>query len=174
MTSTKLFSAQWLAQGPGELPACPGGVPEGLDLWTAVDGSSWRAYAPTGPAPAGLSWVALSPLLDRPGASEGAEPSHHYVVETDVAPEVLEEFTAWYDTEHLPGLARVPGTVRARRLMRQEGHPRFVACYDLTTPLTLERPEWLAVRYTPWSDRVRTMFRGTVRTMYRRAQRPST
>lgn len=173
MASSLLFSAHWLALGRGERPAVPGGVPGDIDLWTSVDGASWRAYAGAGAAPAGVSWVALSPLLDRPGASEGAEATHHYVVETDVAPECVEEFSAWYDTEHLPGLARVPGTVRARRFLRQEGSPRFVACYDLTTPLTLERPEWLAVRHTPWSDRVRTMFRGTVRTMYRRAQRPA-
>jgi len=31
----------------------------------------------------------------------------------------------------------------------------------------LERPEWLAVRHTEWSSRVRPHFRNTVRIMFR-------
>ena len=33
------------------------------------------------------------------------------------------EFNAWYDKEHLPGLAAVPGVVRAVRLRRLDGRP---------------------------------------------------
>jgi hypothetical protein len=35
------------------------------------------------------------------------------------------------------------------------------------SPQVLERPEWLAVRHTEWSDRVRPHFRNTVRVMFR-------
>lgn len=160
----------WLTIGEGNIPAFNIAGDSRVDLWRTVDGASWRAYA-YGNAPSGCrtAWCGLTPLLELQGASRGEVATHHYVVETDVSERNLEEFTAWYETEHMPGLARVPGTVRARRFKRLEGVPRFIACYDLTTPLTLEHPEWLAVRHTPWSDRVRPMFCGTVRTMHIRA-----
>jgi len=161
----------WLSHGHGDTPTCLRSAGMHVDLWQSVDGSAWRAYASGGiPEGVRVSWAALLPLLDLQGASRGEVATHHYVVETDVSQQELDEFNAWYDTEHVPGLARVPGTVRARRFRRLDGNPRFIACYDLTTLLTLERPEWLAVRHTPWSDRVRLMFRGTIRTMYQRAQ----
>jgi hypothetical protein len=164
------FTPIWLACGTGAMTMSFEQEDSKLDCWRSVEGGLWRAYHyGEAPVDGDFHWVALDPLLDLTGASQGEEPTHHYVVETDVSTQALEEFTAWYDTEHMPGLARVPGTVRARRFKRLEGSPRFIACYDLTSPLTLERPEWLAVRHTPWSDRVRPMFRGTVRTMYQRA-----
>jgi hypothetical protein len=54
--------------------------------------------------------------------------------------------------------------------LRQNGSPRYLACYDLVTPEAMERAEWLAVRHTPWSSRVRAMFRNTRRTLYYRNQ----
>jgi hypothetical protein len=38
----------------------------------------------------------------------------------NVAPEVEADFNAWYDEEHLPALARVPGTLAARRFRSAE------------------------------------------------------
>ena len=92
--------------------------------------------------------------------------THHYAVETDVAEQDEADFNAWLEQEHLPGLARVPGTVIARRFLRGSGAPRYIACYDLTTPATLEHPAWLAVRHTAWSRRIRPLFRNTRRTMF--------
>jgi hypothetical protein len=115
---------------------------------------------------AGPSLLAL--LRDVPGASAGAPAPYRYVVETDVEPAHEDDFNAWYDQEHLRGLAGVPGTVRARRFRAADGSPRYHACYDLVAPATLGSPPWLAVRATPWSDRVRPAFRNTRRTMFRR------
>jgi hypothetical protein len=108
-------------------------------------------------------------LMDLPGASAGEAAPYHYVVETDVAPDREEDFNAWYDHEHLQGLASVAGTVRAQRFRTIDGQTRYHACYDLTRPETLGSPPWLAVRGTPWSDRVRPAFLNTRRTMFRRA-----
>jgi len=164
------YKSVWLASGKENIPDVNNRDVSSVDLWRAVNGASWRAYSYSNTPPSDkAAWIGLAPLLDLQGSSRGEVATHHYVVETDISAHNLEEFTAWYDTEHMPGLARVPGTVRARRFKRQEGTPRFIACYDLTTPLTLEHPEWLAVRHTPWSDRVRPMFCDTVRTMYIRA-----
>jgi len=89
-------------------------------------------------------------------------------VETDVLPEHEADFNAWYDQEHLAGLAAVPGTVSAARLLDPQGHPRYHACYELATRETFGSPAWLAVRGTAWSSRIRPSFRNTTRTLFER------
>src|SRR5262245_55863191 len=109
----------------------------------------------------------LVPVFDRPGASRTKAAAFHYVVETDVVPAHEADLNAWYDKEHMPGLAACPGTVRARRFRNPDGAPRYHACYDLTRTETLGSEPWLAVRHTAWSDRVRPHFRNTKRTMFK-------
>ncbi|ARP84602.1 hypothetical protein CAL12_17520 [Bordetella genomosp. 8] len=109
----------------------------------------------------------LRRVSDIPGASAGKAAPWHYIVETDVLPEADQDLNDWYDKEHLPGLAGVPGTVRAERFACDEGSPRYHACYDLETRETFGSPPWLAVRASAWSDRVRPSFRNTKRTMFR-------
>lgn len=106
--------------------------------------------------------------LDLAGASAGADAPWHYIVETDVLPEAEADLNAWYDQEHLPGLASVPGTVRAQRFECRDAGPRYLACYDLQTRETFGSPPWLAVRATDWSSRVRPSFRNTRRTMFQK------
>jgi hypothetical protein len=129
------------------------------------------ARARSMPAFAGLAITAarLSPLFDSPGASRDDTPAFHYVVETDVDDEAHDaDLNAWYDTEHMPGLAACPGTVRARRFRNPDASPRYHACYDLVSTETMGSKPWLAVRHSAWSDRVRPYFRNTKRTMFRR------
>jgi hypothetical protein len=135
--------------------------------WQAVDGQLAYFYvsSPRPPAGGGLDgWRRLACLQEVAGASAGRVATHHYVVETDVLPELENELNAWYAQEHLPGLAAVPGTVRAARYIDLAGSPRYYACYDLAGPEALGSPAWLAVRATPWSSRVRPAFRNTRRT----------
>ena len=136
-----------------------------LEVWQAVSGDvrGWRLYSSA--IPGGQM---LQPTTDLAGPDAGRVALFHYVVETDVPDAALADFNAWYETEHMPGLARVPGTIRASRYVRTVGSPRFVACYDLVTPAAMEREEWLAVRHTDWSSRVRPQFRNTFRTLYQR------
>jgi hypothetical protein len=98
----------------------------------------------------------------------------HYVVETDTDEGWFNEIARWYDEEHMLGLAAVPGTISAMRLInldakREEGdnRPRSFACYDLMSPEVLGSPPWLAVRHTAWSDVARPHFKNTLRTMMR-------
>ncbi|AOB33774.1 hypothetical protein AKI39_15740 [Bordetella sp. H567] len=109
----------------------------------------------------------LRRISDLPGASQGRAAPWHYIVETDVVPEAEQDLNNWYDQEHLPGLANVPGTVRAERFACNEAAPRYHACYDLETVETFGSPPWLAVRATAWSDRVRPSFRNTLRNMFK-------
>ncbi len=150
--------------------SCRESIPSipGLEVWRTLDGQLARAYAHEPVA----NWAKLICLRDLRGASAGQQADFHYVVETDVRRENEQDFNAWYELEHLPGLASVPGTVRARRFIREVGAPRYLACYDLTTQESLTHPSWLAVRHTDWSSRIRPTFRDPVRMMFVRVSRP--
>lgn len=109
----------------------------------------------------------LQQVFDAPGQAQGRVPSHHYVVEMDPEEGWMPELARWYDTEHMPGLASVPGTVHAMRLLNHDHGPLSLACYDLDGIGTFESPSWMAVRGTPWSSQMRPHFRNTKRTMFR-------
>lgn len=133
-----------------------------LTWWKAVDQSLFRAYW-SAATPPQVEAIPLQLLLDLKGVSYQISGNFHYVVETDVKPEQEEEMNAWYDTEHLVGLSQVAGVITAKRYLRLSGGPRYMACYELESPLILESRDWLAVRHTAWSSRVRPMFFNTFR-----------
>jgi hypothetical protein len=56
-------------------------------------------------------------------------------------PEVETDFNAWYDTEHVPALARVPGVLCARRFRTSTGNPKYVALYHLASPGVVDSAE---------------------------------
>jgi hypothetical protein len=136
-----------------------------LTWWKSINSEAWRCYS-EGVKPASSEYTELKLLSHLNGASHQEIGGFHYVVETDVSEVNDEEFNAWYDTEHLPGLAKVPGTISARRLIRLSGGPRYIACYDLVSPAVMESEAWLAIRHTAWSSRVRPMFFNTERTLF--------
>jgi len=113
----------------------------------------------------------LEQVFDTPGASAGRRADFHYAVEMDPDDGWMPEIARWYNTEHMPGLAAVPGCIRASRFLNHGHGPLSLACYDLVTEDTLGSPPWLAVRGTPWSDITRPHFTNTRRTMF---QVPST
>jgi hypothetical protein len=145
----------------------------GARVWQSTEGELGYAYfneAPTPEQRAGATprseWIELACTLEVPGASAGAAATHHYIVETDVLPAQEDDFNAWYDDEHLPGLASVPGTIRAARYLDATGSPRYYACYDLASLATFRSAAWLPHSATAWSSRVRPGFRNTRRTMF--------
>jgi len=54
------------------------------------------------------------------------------VVETDPAPGWSEDISRWYADQHPPGLATVPGCIRANRYLSLDAGPLSVARYDLS------------------------------------------
>jgi hypothetical protein len=108
----------------------------------------------------------LERVFDTAGASAREAPVFHYVVEMDPETGWMPELSAWYDTEHMPGLAKVTGCVRASRYLNHDHGPLSLACYDLVSEETLGSPPWLAVRGTEWSSRMRPRFTNTRRTMF--------
>jgi hypothetical protein len=99
------------------------------------------------------------------GYSKELLPVNRYVVEMDPESGWQEELFSWYDQEHLPGLASVPGSIAATRCINLDHSPFSIAFYDLTSPEVLGCEPWLKVRNTAWSDRVRPHFTNVKRTM---------
>lgn len=167
-----LVSFRWAGDvAPAELVALARRA--SVPLFRALDGDDGCAYfgdeaARELAASPQCQATRLQRLQRLPGAAFGAPAPYHYVVATDVAPGGDAELNAWYEQEHLPGLAAVPGTVQAVRFVDPTGSPRYRACYDLATLAAFDSPAWRAVRATPWSSRVRPTFRATRRTMHRR------
>jgi hypothetical protein len=77
-------------------------------------------------------------------------------------------FNAWYDTEHVPALARVPGVLCARRFRASSGNPRYVALYHLASPGVVDSAEWKeASASTPMPQRVRDQITNRLRLVCR-------
>ena len=108
----------------------------------------------------------LENVFDQPGISSTEAPAFHYVVEMDPNVGWMPEISTWYDTEHMPGLAKVPGCVHAMRMLNHDHGPLSLACYDLMSKETLNSPQWLAIRASAWSDITRPHFTNTKRTLF--------
>jgi len=89
-----------------------------------------------------------------------------------VAPEHEDEFNEWYNTEHIPALAAVPGTLCARRY-RGTGTAaqRYLAAYYLVSTEIPSSAAWKAAANSPWTDRMRPHFRNHLRIVTRRYRR---
>ena len=89
-----------------------------------------------------------------------------YIVHTDIPSDVVEEYNAWYDSEHLPRLVSVPGVLRARRYNAVTTNgPRYFTAYELMDKDAFESPAGLAARKTPWTAKMRSLFHNTRRRM---------
>ena len=60
----------------------------------------------------------------------------------NIAPAPEAEFNEWYDNEHIPALAAVPGVLCARRFRATSANRRYVALYHLVSPEVQESAEW--------------------------------
>jgi hypothetical protein len=91
-----------------------------------------------------------------------------YLVQTDCAdPQRQAVFDDWYDHEHLPALAQVPGVLRVRRYVAVAGAPRSLAALELAAAEVFESPAWVAARETPRTPEMRALFTNARRAMYR-------
>lgn len=94
-----------------------------------------------------------------------------YIVHTDIPEHIVDEYNAWYDEEHLPRLVTVPGILRARRYVAPDATPRYLTAYDLTDRDAFESPAGLKARKTPWTEKMRSLFYNTRRSMARLEER---
>jgi hypothetical protein len=90
----------------------------------------------------------------------------------NIPTDVEAEFNDWYDKEHIPALAAVPGVLCARRF-RGTGNRKYVALYHLESPDVVESAEWKRARESDWSSRIVPKFHDHLRLVLRRYVRGS-
>ena len=83
------------------------------------------------------------------------------VAAMNIDPAAEHEFNEWYNTEHLPQLAAVPGVLCARRYVSSEPdrERQYLALYHLADPAASRSDAWKKAANTPWSARMRVHFR---------------
>ncbi|WP_149536961.1 DUF4286 family protein [Siccirubricoccus phaeus] len=87
-----------------------------------------------------------------------------YTVELDIAEADLPEIFRWYEEEHLPMLTSCPGCIGGTRYRRLDGGaPNLLAAYRFERAEVNQTPEWIAARSTPWTEKVRPLFRSSRR-----------
>jgi hypothetical protein len=106
----------------------------------------------------------------RVAAPQGAGGLMMYAM--NVAPEAERDFNAWYDEEHVPRLAAVPGCLSARRFKivkaASDGNQRYLAVYHLERPEVCSSDAWRHAANTEWTARMRPHFRDGLRIVLRR------
>jgi hypothetical protein len=104
-------------------------------------------------------------------AASGAEAL--LVASMNIDPAAEADFTEWYNTEHLPQLAAVPGVLSARRYRATdtESERRYLALYHLRDAGVSRSEAWSNAANTPWSERMRPHFRDLLVLRMNRYQR---
>ncbi|KAI0634626.1 hypothetical protein C8Q77DRAFT_1055686 [Trametes polyzona] len=119
-----------------------------------LDRRTYTLREPVHPTKAG---AAYNPLAPGPYLS---------IVELEVKPEHEAEFDRWYDEEHIPMLAKVPGWVRSRRFVLEfaaatgteakEGRPpKHLSIHEWETPAAFDTTEFKDALQTPWMAKIK-------------------
>jgi hypothetical protein len=81
-------------------------------------------------------------------------------------------FNAWYDNEHVPALANVPGVLSARRFRNVGDGPKYIALYHLNAPAVVDGAEWKAASgSTPMPEHIRPQISDRLRLVCRSCRR---
>ncbi len=102
-----------------------------------------------------------------------------FVVGHDVPAGKEPEFTAWYNTEHIPALMAVPGFLTARRFKLEEHEvppmvdrggvlSQFLTIYDLADEKGFETETYRKASGSPWTRWVRSWYTRKMCSLYRR------
>ena len=100
------------------------------------------------------------------GEAPGEEAPFVYVVKTDIPKDIEADFNAWYEHEHVPALASVPGCLRARRFLAIDGQPKYMAVYELANPDVIKSAAWAKARDTAWTEKIRPHMQNLDRRAY--------
>jgi len=85
------------------------------------------------------------------------------LVGMNVSPEAEQEFNRWYNEEHLPALASVPGVLCARRFRGTRSPLKYLALYHLSSPQVCGSTTWKQAVETPWTRRMHEHVRDRLR-----------
>jgi len=142
-------------------------------LWRAVEGEpAYRQVFLAGSEPGQLDygpgvsvWVGQrADSLDEAG--DPAAATALLAVGQEPAPGHEDEFNAWMDIEHVPGLGAAPGTYAAHRYRSLHGEPGYFAVYHLRDLNVNKTPEWKQVSGTATSQAMRQHSRKRIRGLY--------
>ncbi|HXC38525.1 MAG TPA: hypothetical protein VN667_06225 [Burkholderiales bacterium] len=76
-------------------------------------------------------------------------------VRIDIAAEFEDDFNRWYDQEHAPNFAAIPGCRGARRYRKLEGEgTKYLAMYDLENDDLPKSEAWAKAAWTDWTRKV--------------------
>jgi len=92
-------------------------------------------------------------------------------ISMSVEPVAEAEFNEWYNKEHVPALAAVPGVLCARRFRATSANRRYVALYHLASPDVQATPAWKSAADTEWTRKLRPHFRDHLRLVCKRYAR---
>jgi hypothetical protein len=98
-----------------------------------------------------------------PGDKVAPKDAVALLIAMNVAPEHEAEFNEWYNTEHIPALGGVKGTLSARRYRGTGATQRYAALYHLASSEVPYSSEWKAAANTKWTERMRPHFRDHLR-----------
>ncbi len=96
------------------------------------------------------------------------------LVRIETEPEYDHKLNEWDTTDHLPGLASVPGVLAAKRYRATAGSPRYLAMYELERAEVTESDAWRKAGDTEFSRKMRPLLRNVSLNAGRRLERPRT
>jgi len=77
-------------------------------------------------------------------------------IRLDIAPEVENDFNEWYNIDHLPKLAAVPGVHGARRYRKLSGNgTTYLALYEFDNAQVRSTEAWAQAANTEWTKKIR-------------------
>jgi hypothetical protein len=101
-------------------------------------------------------------LLQALGESPKGGAPYALLVRLETDAEHDAELNEWYEQEHLPALAGVPGCVAARRYRMAAGTPesvKYLMIYEAADRETIRGAAWNKAADTEWTRRMRPHFR---------------
>ena len=136
------------------------------DKEAALPSGSFEAITPTLP---NYSRGLYEQIYPEQGEYQIPNTEFLFVVGLDVPPAREEEFNAWYNTEHILAMLRVPGFVTARRFVAAQielppragtrpSGPKYCALYDLESEKVRQSAAYLKERESPWTSWVRSWY----------------
>lgn len=93
------------------------------------------------------------------GVSKEAKTGALLVVGRAAGTNHLDEFRAWYEEEHMVGLALLEGVISIKRYDNLADPSESLAIYDLVDENVPKQSGWPLVGHTPWTRRIRSKYR---------------
>jgi hypothetical protein len=105
-------------------------------------------------------------LLFTAGEAPAKDSPYLYLVKTDIPTDIEQDFNEWYNKEHVPVLASVPGCFRARRFLAVDDQPKYMAVYELENLEVIKSVAWANARDTAWTAKIRPHMQNLERRLY--------